>query len=206
MPRKIDTFGYFTTCDGEEDSSPAIVTSLLVVFEGEHSLFIVFGLDENEFVFENALKYAHLVPLDDDVLHVLVGREEAYHAVRHDLAKLNQQAAIVTNNSRVLPLLKLGAYSELIRALRHDQWLNGVPSQVDLKVFHNFRLKVQHFCVPVHWRYRARCEDNIPKLLEDGCRCQTSIHAVELEQGVEEQVVLGVGLNNHDEALVVGGN
>ena len=84
MTSKIDAFRDLSSCDGKENSAPAIITGSLVVFQRKDSLHVVLCLNENEFVFQNLGKDAHLRPFDQDVLHVLITREEADHSVGHD--------------------------------------------------------------------------------------------------------------------------
>ena len=147
---KIDSFRHFTASNGEKHSTSAIVTSLLVVLKSHDCLFVVFGLDEDQFVLEDALENAHLVPLDNHMLHVPVRREEANHAVGHDSTELFQEVAIVPNHSSVLSLLELRAHMNLVKTLGHYQWLNRVSRQMDLECPCHSWLKVKHLRVNLH--------------------------------------------------------
>ena len=53
----------------------------------------------------------HLVPLHNHMLHVLVGWEEAHHAIGDDAAKLPEKFTIVAHHASVFSLIELGAYS-----------------------------------------------------------------------------------------------
>ena len=87
---EVNTLGDFTSSDREKYGTSAIVTGLLVIFERQNCFQVVLSLNENEFVLEHALQDAHFIPLDNHVLHVLVAREEADHAVGDYPAELDQ--------------------------------------------------------------------------------------------------------------------
>lgn len=153
---KVDAFGDFAACYGEENGATAIVTGLFVVFKGEHRLEIVLCLDENELVSKHSLQDAHLVPLDNDVLHILVAREEADEAVGDYPTQLDQKTAVVAHDTRVLSLVKLGTDGELVGSFRHYKRVDSVSWQVNLECSHDSRREVEHLGVDLHWRDRSR--------------------------------------------------
>ena len=144
MPCEIHALRYFTPRNRKEDCTPPVVTGLLVVLEGQNSLEIVLGFNEDQLVFEDLLEDTHFVPFDDDMLHVLVGRKEAHHAVWDDATEFDHEAAVVAHDTRVLSLVKLGTHGELVRPLGQDNGLDRVAWQMDLESPRYFRNKVQH--------------------------------------------------------------
>lgn len=83
MPCEIYTLRYLASSDRKKDGTPAVVTGLLIVFQGEHCLQVVLSLNENELVLEHSLQDAHFIPFHNHVLHILVRCEEAHHAIGH---------------------------------------------------------------------------------------------------------------------------
>lgn len=83
MVCKVNSFRDLASCNGEEDCSSAIVTGLLVVLKSHDGLEVVFGFNVDELVLTHLLQNAHLIPLNNDVLHVLVGGEETNYAIRY---------------------------------------------------------------------------------------------------------------------------
>jgi hypothetical protein len=132
MTSEVHSFRDFASGNREEDCASPVVACLLVALQGHDGLEVVFGLNEDEFVLSHLLQYAHVVPLDDDVLHVLVGGEEADHSIGHHLAQLHQQGPVAPDVPRVLPLIELRADGQLVITLCHNQRRYGIPGQLDV--------------------------------------------------------------------------
>ena len=75
---------------------------------------------------------------------------------------------------------------------------------MNLECFHNSRGKVKYALVDLHRRNGSTSEDDVAELLEDWFSSEARVKAVELEPRVMEQLVFGVGLDDDDEAFIVG--
>lgn len=51
---------------------------------------MILSLDVNELVFSDSLKDLHLIPFDNNVLHVSIRCKEANNAIGDDLTELNE--------------------------------------------------------------------------------------------------------------------
>lgn len=101
MSFEVDTFSYFSSGNGKENSSPTDVTCFAIVPQTLLSLDWVFLLDVDILIFYELVDHLALFPVLKNMLHVDVRWKEAKDSIRYYFTQSSQQLTICVGHFQI---------------------------------------------------------------------------------------------------------